>query len=252
MAAEEPRIEKPKKGKPKARRQRSSALLGWLSVAVLALTIVVIILYGVLLINPYVPFNPFPPPRPTAVAAAPPQNLPPPTPTDTPTPTPTVTPTSSPTPTPRPTATPTATSTPTPTPTPRVTRSPYPFDCAVDYRRPLHPHWSGVAGHVQDLDGNPLPGYFFRSEMGGITAQPLAAGWNSRVNLLYGNAAAWEQVYNPDYYQAMEIRVQLYNNVPERDGTYRAVSNVVIVQLGGDANTSLGYVTCTLNWETWP
>ncbi len=221
--------------------------MGWLSVAVLACTLVTILFYGIVLINPTVPFNPFPPRQPTAVAAAPADN-----PTEPPTATPTGAPTDTPTPTVTPTPRPTATSVPTLTPTPRVTRSPYPFDCAVEYRRPLHDNWSGVAGHVQDLDGNPLPGYFFRSWSGELAAQPLPAGWDHRVNLLYGNAAAWEQVYNPNGYQAMEIRVQLYNSLPERDGTYRAVSNPLLVQLGGTAETSLGYVTCTRNWETWP
>ena len=58
--------------------------------------------------------------------------------------------------------------------------------------------------------------------------------------------------YNPAAYQAMEIRVQLFNDRAGADGEYKAVSEQVIVKLGGYASSSLGYVTCTLNWEDWP
>jgi len=118
-------------------------------------------------------------------------------------------------------------------------------------RRPEYDHWSGVAGHVQDLDGNPLPGYYVRTEGAGLNPPAVRAGENPRFNAIYGNEAAWEQAYNPGAYQAMEIRVQLFNDRPDRDGTYRPVSDVLIVRLGGYASSSLGYVVCTLNWENW-
>jgi hypothetical protein len=105
---------------------------------------------------------------------------------------------------------------------------------------------------VQDLDGNPLPGFYVKVE--GPTEKPLPAiraGENPRYNAIYGSDAAWEQAFNPVIYQAMEIRVQLFNDHPEGDGSYRAVSDVLIVQLGGYASGSLGFVTCTLNWEDW-
>jgi hypothetical protein len=102
---------------------------------------------------------------------------------------------------------------------------------------------------VQDLDGNPLPGYY--AQVKGPVNGTVRAGEDPRFNAIYGSDAAWEQHQNHAAYQAMEIRVQLFNDVPEADGTYRAVSDVVVVQLGGYASASLGYVTCTLNWEDW-
>jgi len=121
----------------------------------------------------------------------------------------------------------------------------------VELRRPEYDRWSGVAGHVQDLDGNPLPGYYVKTEGPVPNLPAVRAGEDARFNAIYGNEAAWEQVYNPSAYQAMEIRVQLFNDHPEPDGTYRAVSDVVVVRLGGYASGSLGYVICTLNWEDW-
>ena len=52
-------------------------------------------------------------------------------------------------------------------------------------------------------------------------------------------------------YQAMEIRVQMCKPNPDPSKPCTAISNEVIVQLGGYASASLGYVTCTLNWEDW-
>jgi hypothetical protein len=122
----------------------------------------------------------------------------------------------------------------------------------VEYRRPEYGAWSGVAGHVQDLDDNALPGYYVKLE-GPVPNLPARrAGEDPRINAIYGNDAAWEQGYNPGAYQAMEIRVQLFNDRPGADGEYKAVSEQVIVKLGGYASSSLGYVICTLNWENWP
>jgi hypothetical protein len=197
----------------------------------------------------------FPPPVPATVAALP-------TSTETPTPgVPTWTPTSTPTElpptnTPRPTATftpvptfpPTHTPTPTDTATPRATQSPWPFTCEVELLRPEYEDWSGVAGHIQDLDGNPLPGYFVKLE-GPISVPAVRAGENSRINAIYGSEAAWEQPYNPSAYQAMTIRVQLCRLLTDE---CQVVSDVITVELGGYASGSLGYVTCTKNWEDWP
>ena len=102
---------------------------------------------------------------------------------------------------------------------------------------------------MQDLEGNPLPGYFVKLEGPVPNLPAVRAGEDSRVNAIYGNEAAWEQVYNPGDYQAMEIRVQLCRLVGDE---CPAISDVIIVQLGGYANGSLGYVICTLNWEDWP
>lgn len=229
-----------------------------LAVLFLGLTGVLTLAYLVVLVNPYVPYNPFPPshirawaelsPTPTATFTP---LLPP---TWTPTPTGTATPIPSPTATrtPTPTPSPTPTWPPTPTPTPRVTRAPYPFTCEVEYRsNPYGIPWSGVAGHLQDLDGNPLPGYNIGVTCPGLETMNSVAGADARINLIYGSDAAWERACDPSAYRALEIRLRVYDKYPNPDGTYRAVSDWVIVQLGDWSTRSLGYVTCTLNWDEW-
>lgn len=235
-------------------RQRAS-VANLLSVVFVGLTILTILCYLIILVYPHVFFNPFPPSQQPTPVVHTPTSTPTPglEPTYTPTNTPTITPTSPPTPTRTPTGTPTVTPTwpPTPTPTARVTRSPFPFTCVATLRRPEYDRWSGVAGHVENLDGEPLPGYYIRTEGAGLNPPAVRAGENTRFNSIYGNEAAWEQAYNSGAYQAIEIRVQLFNDRPNSDGTYRPVSDVVVVQLGGYASGSLGYVVCTLNWENW-
>ena len=176
-------------------------------------------------------------------------------PTDAPTPsriatwTPTPIPTDTPIPSPTNTRPPTLT--PSTTPTPKVTRNPdWPFTCEVLLRMPEYGAWTGVAGHLQDLDGNPLPGYLIRVEGPIPNLPPIRAGADPRINAIYGSDAAWEQAFNPSAFQPMEVRVQVFAPVGESLG--EAVSDVVIVELRGYASSSLGYVTCTLNWEDWP
>ena len=174
------------------------------------------------------------------------------TPTQTPTRLPTETPTATPTWPPTPTSMPTQTPTPTPTTTPRATRSANPFTCETSYRQPEYQQaWSGVAGRVQDLDGNPLPGYHAQVECPSVGVFTSRAGENAVYNAFYKSKAAWEQACNSAEYQAMEIRVQLFNDRPDANGTYRAVSELLMVNLLGNRSGSLGYVTCTLNWEGW-
>lgn len=235
-------------------------LFNILAVVTLVATVCLVGFYGLIALNV---FNPFPPPTLVPVAQLPTETPTPTglagiatwTPTHTPaatlTPSPTNTRKPTPTPSVSPTFPPTVEPTPTETTTPRATRSPWPFTCEVDLRRPEYDKWSGVAGHVQDLDGNPLPGYHVQVQCPGAGTFTPRAGDNERYNVMYGSEAAWEQVCNPTRYQDMEIRVQLFNNYPNADGTYRAVSNVLAVNLGGYASASLGYVTCTLNWEEW-
>ncbi|MCS7283395.1 MAG: hypothetical protein RMK65_12100 [Anaerolineae bacterium] len=239
---------------------KRATLFNLLSVLMLGLTGVLIVGYLAVLVNPWVFFNPFPPPREPSLALGPtptpsPTATPalPPTWTPTPSPSPTIPPSPTPTRTPTLTPSPTPTWPPTPTPTPRVTRAPYPFTCEVEYRMNLYGiPWSGVAGKVQDLDGNPLPGYHVAVECPGIGgAIDRVAGADPRYNLMYESEAAWEQCCDPTAYRQMEIRVRLYDKYPNPDGTYRPVSDVVIVQLGDWATRSLGFVTCTLNWEEW-
>ena len=104
---------------------------------------------------------------------------------------------------------------------------------------------------MQDLEGNPLPGYHARVECPGAGVHTSRAGEDERFIRFYGNEAAWEQACNADTYQVMEIRVQLFNDQPDSDGTYREVSDTLIVGLLGNRSGSLGYVVCTLNWEEW-
>lgn len=237
---------------------RGKHLFDLLALAFLGLTGLLTVAYVAILLNPYVPYNPYPPrdwagteSSPTPTATRPPA-LPP---TWTPTPTSTPTPIPSPTPTRTPTLPPSPTPTwpPTPTPTPRVTRAPYPFTCEVKYQANRYGiPWSGVAGHLQDLDGNPLPGYNVAVNCPGIPETlNSVAGADARINLIYESDAAWERACNPSAYVQMEIRLRVYDKYPNPDGTYRAVSDWVIVQLGDWATRSLGYVTCTLNWEEW-
>jgi hypothetical protein len=231
---------------------RRASVLNILSISLLGLTLITVACYLLVLINPYMALNPFPPGRIGQVTPAPEGT---PTVDVPPTWTPTSTPTVTSTPTPRPTRTPTAipsptaTWPPTNTPTPRATRSPYPFTCEILYRRPEYDHWTGVAGHFENLDGIPLPGYHAQVECPGAGTFTSRAGGNERFNLIYGNEAAWEQACNPAQYQPMEIRVQMFNDRPSADGTYRPVSERMIVQLGGFASRSLGYIVCTYNWE---
>ena len=78
----------------------------------------------------------------------------------------------------------------------------------------------------------------------------VLAGENSRINAIYGSEAAWEQAYNPTAYQVMSIRIQLCRLL--ESGECEIISDVIPVELGGYASSSLGYVTCILNWEDWP
>ena len=253
--------------------RRGLRVLNVLSLVVVGLAALILLWYLVLLVNPSGFYNPFAPQQPTetvlvVVVSPTPTDTPVPPPTWTPTSTPTMGPTSSPPPsrtptktptvtptwppTPSPTPTPTATLTPTLAPTPRATRSPQPFTCEVTYRSPEYDNpWSGVAGYVQDQDGNPLPGYYAQVECPGAGVLTSRAGEDERFNRFYGSEAAWEQACNPTAFQAMEIRMQLFNDRPDADGTYRPVSDRVIVELLGNRSGSLGFVVCTLNWEGW-
>jgi hypothetical protein len=164
-----------------------------------------------------------------------------PPPTDTPGPTlaPSVTPTFP----PLPTATPSATITPTATPTPRVTRSPLPFTYDASLEFPTYGcAWTGVAGQVEDLDGNPLKGYLVHVWGGGIDER-LAAGGDERFNRIYSHDAAWEQFFGPEP-KPIEIRVQLLD--PYR-GDHPPVSDEIVLDLPGTCGSALGYVVFTQN-----
>ena len=223
---------------------RRTALFNVLTIVVLVSTVCLVGFYGLVAFNV---FNPFPPPTPVALASSP-------TPTNTPRPvvatrTPTVT--STPTRTPGPTRTRTPTLTPsvtptwppTATPTPRVTRSPWPFTYELDLRTPqLGCGWTGVGGHVQDLDGNSLIGYPVHVWGAGIDAV-VTSGADAGLNTRYGNEAAWEQFFDATP-KSMEVRVQLHD--PYRSD-HPPISEEIIINMPGYCGAALGYVIFTQN-----
>lgn len=230
-------------------------LFSILSLVMLAMTAITLGYYILIAINPYLSINPFPPSRQQQVIMA----TPTPTPTATrelaatwtPTLTPTVTPTWPPrpptftptiTPTPGPTSTPvpTATETPTITPTPRVTRSPYPFTYEIAYETPFYGcAWSGVAGTVEDLDGNPLIGYPIHVWGGGLD---LVITSGSAP--LYG-ASGWEQFFN-DHPIAIEgeFKVQLH---ARDDPNHPPVSEEIVLNFPGYCSRAMARIVFIKN-----
>ena len=161
LLEEQERVEVKKKTKPK-RKRRPGCLLNLLSGILVAGTLVVVLVFAIVFINPWIGFNPFPPPTIPVLVL-----------TSTPTPTPkgvlppTWTPTNTPTPTP--------TNTPIPTNTPEPTETPVPTadlesgtTFSIQEGSPtyesnsFHPedgcNWLGVAGQVFDSDGAPVSG----------------------------------------------------------------------------------------------
>ena len=172
------------------------------TVVFLALTVMTCLCYLTIYINPYMPLNPFAPPREEEVASPTPSR-----PEDTVatfpptwTPTHTATPTDTPVPTETPTITPTATDTPTPTFTPTATRTPAPPPTATRTHTPtpsptpwpyvqhgytyMLPNdkneagcdWLGVGGQVYDAQGIPFPGIGVRCWSGGFEGTSLSGG----------------------------------------------------------------------------
>ncbi len=222
-------------------------LFDTLSVAMLGLTLLTLLCYLSIAINPYLPFNPFPPrpltqiatntptltPRATSIPTWTPTN----TPTITPTPPPTFTPTITPTPTPVP---PTDTPTPTFTPTPRVTRSPYPFTYELTYETPYYGcHWMGVAGTVQDLDGNPLKGYPIHVWGGGIDVVVISGD-----KQMYGDSG-WEQFFTNASQESKGIfRVQLHD---PNNPNHPPISEEIELNFTGYCSTSMAHIIFTKN-----
>lgn len=166
-------------------------------------------------------------------------------PTWTPTNTPTITPTPGPSRTPTPSLTPSTTPTfpPTKTPTPRVTRSPRPFTSEKSFMFPQYGcSWTGVAGQVQDLDGNPLKGYPVHIWGSGLDVV-VTSGSDARFNTIYGSEAAFEQFFDGSP-KSMEVRVQLHD--PYRDD-HPPISEEVVLNFPGYCGGALGYVTFTQN-----
>lgn len=227
-----------------------------LSLTMLALTGLTFLCYLSIAINPFLPLNPFPPeradaleaeeqPRVTPTGAPVATWTPTSTPTTTPTPPPSFTPTITPTPEPTsPPATaipPTPTFTVTPAPvTPRATRSPHPFSYEIVYETPYYGcSWMGVAGTVEDLDGNPLVGYPIHIWGGGIDTV-VAAGSKQ----LYGDAG-WEQFFTnqPSEVQGV-FRVQIH---AKDDPNHPPISEEIVLDFSGYCSQSLARIVFIKN-----
>jgi len=102
--------------------------------------------------------------------------------------------------------------------------------------------WTGVAGHVQDLDGNPLVGYPVHIWGSGIDVV-VSSGADPGLNTRYGNQSAWEQFFdvNP---KPMQVRMQLHD--PYRDD-HLPISEEIVVDMPGYCGAALGYVVFTQN-----
>lgn len=223
-------------------------LFNILSVVMLGLTLLVIIYYIIIALNPYTVLNPFQPDKriiavvATATATPLPPNsglptwTPTTTPTITPTPPPSFTPTTTLTPTPRPSPTPTPLP---PTPTPRMTRSANPFTYELNYETPYYGcSWMGVAGIVENIDGEALKDYPIHVWGGGIDVVV-----NSGSKLSYGDSG-WEQFFNN---QPMEVngvfRVQIHSPY----GDHPPISEEIVLNFEESCAKSLAYITFTQN-----
>ncbi len=226
-------------------------LFNILTLVMLGLTVVTLLCFASIAINPYLPFNPFPPPEnafivatntptatPTHVPAA--TWTPTTTPTITPTPPASFTPTLTPTPGPTGTPAPTATLVPTVTPTPRVTRSPYPFTYEITYETPYYGcAWTGVAGTVEDLDGNPLVGYPVHVWGGGIDTVVTSGD-----KQLYGDSG-WEQFFNSAPQETHGVfRVQIHSR---DDPNHPPISSEIVLDYPGFCSQALARVVFIKN-----
>ncbi len=148
---------------PQRKKKSSGWIWNLLTVLIVVATLCMLSGFMLVFVNPYVPFNPFPPPTlpptlsfPTPTATLPVVTLPP-----TWTPTPTITPSPTSTPTPAPTLTPT----PTVPPTPTLSPTPYPYELqpgtpTYSTSKVFHSaegcNWLSVAGQVLDASGKPV------------------------------------------------------------------------------------------------
>ena len=228
--------------------RKRDRLFSIVSVVMLGLTIITVLCYILIAINPFLGINPFPPDRdrflvasltpvPTAIRELAATWTPTATPTVTPTPPPSFTPTVTSTPEP---LQPTATFIPTRTPTPRVTRSPWPFTYEVDYQTPLHGcAWMGVAGTVEDLDGNPLIGYPIHVWGGGLDLVV-----NSGDSQMYGDSG-WEQFFTD---RPMNVNGVFRVQIHSRDNpNHPPISGEIILNFPGYCSKSLAQITLINN-----
>ncbi|MCA9981611.1 MAG: hypothetical protein KDD89_12275 [Anaerolineales bacterium] len=162
--------------------------------------------------------------------------------TETPTRAPTLTPSVTPvlpsrTPTPTATNTPTATPTEGPSPTATFTRSPFPFTKSPDspiylrnFANTAGCDWLGIAGEVQDTNGNPVPPGQFRVHISGSGIDERRAVGSAPA---YG-PSGWEQfVFDAPVIRSYNLQLETVS------GT--AVSQVYQVQTRASCNENLLY-----------
>lgn len=222
--------------------QGRARLFNTLTLLMLGLTLGVLGIEIAIAVNPQTGWNPFPPatalpqlvistrtPAPEEEKELPLTWTPTLTPTPTSTRTPTVTPTTPPSHTPRVTATPTL----------RVTRSPHPFSYQLNYETPYYScNWAGVAGLVEDLEGNPLRGYSIHVWGGGVD---LVA--NSGDTPMYGKSG-WEEFLNNHPIQVSgEYKVQLH----DKDAPHAPVSAPITLDFTGYCAQSMAFIIFTKN-----
>lgn len=228
-------------------------IFNFLTILVLVMTACLMVFYGVVGLNIFNPFPTRPAPPPVYTVAMLPTPTETPTrgiPTWTPTPSPSMTPTLRPTSTRTPTLTPspivippTPTPPPTATETPRATRSYWQFTHEVRFIMPAYGcDWTGVAGHVQDLDGNPLKGYPVHIWGAGIDTV-VTAGVDQRLNTIYSNEAAFEQFFDAKP-KIMQIRMQLHDPYNK---DHPAISDEIVLDFQGFCGGALAYVVFTKN-----
>ncbi len=168
---------------------RGGFLLNFLTVLILLAALCVAGIYGSIFINPYVSYNPYPPPT-LPATLGPPTTTPTPeiflpstwTPTASNTPTPSNTPTETPSPVP-PTETP-------PPPTPEVSPTGPPFSLqpgspvlTPNIANDQACQWMGVGGQVFNLEGEPIQGL-------GVHLEGTIGGLPIRLDSLTGSASA--------------------------------------------------------------
>ena len=95
---------------------------------------------------------------------------------------------------------------------------------------------------MQDLDGNPLPGYLVHV-WGKNVDVVLTSGSDTWFNTVYGNEAAWERALD-DEPEAIKVNVQLHDPYAQN---HPPVSESIEVDLRGYCSFALGYVTFTKN-----
>jgi hypothetical protein len=121
-----------------------------------------------------------------------------------------------------------------------VTRSPYPFTYEISYETPYYGcAWMGVAGTVQNLDGEALKGYPIHVWGGGIDVVV-----NSGDKQMYGDSG-WEQFFNN---QPMELNGVFRAQLHSRDNpNHPPVSEEIVLNFPGNCSSAMAHITFTQN-----